>query len=97
MSIDVSSLAPAFAAGLALGAAYAGLLWLSVRRFVHARGAGLGLVAGSAMRIALVLGGFYLVIDGRWERLAACFAGFLLVRIAATRRAGADAAPAPGS
>lgn len=81
---------------MALGAAYAALLWLSVRRFVHARRPALGLVAGSAMRIALVLGGFYLVMDGQWERLAACFAGFLLVRVAATRWAGPDAAPRPG-
>ena len=86
----------AFVTGLVLGGVYAVALWLSVRRLAHAGRPLVWLLSGSALRIGLLLGAFYLVMDGRWERLLACFAGFLVVRIAATRWASAEAAPGPG-
>lgn len=89
MNIDPAGLAAAFLAGMALGAAYVAALWLAVRRLLGTRRPGLWLLAGSALRLGLLMGGFYLVMDGRWERLVACLAGFLVVRVAATRWAGA--------
>jgi F1F0 ATPase subunit 2 len=37
------------------------------------------------VRTGVTLGGFYLIGDGRWERLAACLLGFGVARMAATR------------
>lgn len=96
MSADTASLAGAFLAGVVLGALYAATLWAAVRRLARLRQPALALVAGSVLRIGLLLGAFYLVMDGRWERLLACFAGFLVVRLAAIRWASADAAPRSG-
>lgn len=97
MSVDAISVAVAFCAGIALGGAYAAALWASVRRVARARQPLLWLLGGSALRLALLLGGFYLVMDGRWERLVACFAGFLVVRVAATAWAGGGPAPGQGA
>lgn len=85
----------AFAAGLGLGLIYFGGLWLTVRKLPAARQPGL-LAAGSlAGRMAVCLFGFYLVMDGRWERLLSCLAGFVLIRISLVRRLpGQKPAPA---
>jgi F1F0 ATPase subunit 2 len=39
-------------------------------------------------RLAVVFFGFYYGTGGRWERLIACLAGFLVVRIVVVRRWG---------
>lgn len=96
MSVDMVSLAAAFVAGIVLGALYVAALWAAVSRLTRLHQPALALVAGSVLRIGLLLGAFYLVMDGRWERLFACFAGFLVVRIATIRWASADAAPRSG-
>ena len=31
--------------------------------------------------LAVVVVGFYFVMDGRWERMLACLAGFIMVRL----------------
>ena len=85
MTVDAASLALAFLAGMALGSAYMALLWDSVRRLGRARRPALALVGGALLRIAALMGLFYLVMDGQWERLVACLAGFVLVRVAVTR------------
>ncbi|MHC4660755.1 MAG: N-ATPase subunit AtpR [Planctomycetota bacterium] len=70
----------AFGAGLALGAFYFGLLWLTVRKIGTAKNpAGLMLVS-FVLRLGAVLAGFYFVMDGRWERLVACLIGFIIMR-----------------
>ncbi len=45
-----------------------------------------------ALRMALVLAGFYLVMQGQWERLAVAMVGFLLVREILLRRLGKTSA-----
>jgi F1F0 ATPase subunit 2 len=40
------------------------------------------------VRLLVTLCGMYLVMDGKWERLLACLAGFLLMRIVLTRLLG---------
>jgi hypothetical protein len=41
-----------------------------------------------AARLALVLTGFYFIMDHRWERIAAALAGFIIMRAILTRLLG---------
>jgi F1F0 ATPase subunit 2 len=85
MTADPASLVLAFLAGMAFGGAYMAALWSSVRRLGRARTPALALLGGAVLRLALVMAAFYLVMDGSWERLLACLAGFVVVRVAVTR------------
>lgn len=76
----------ALAIGAVLGAFYFGGLWITVRRVAAAPQPEFLLFASYLLRVGVVLLGFYLVMDGRWERLAACIAGFLLARTLVVRR-----------
>ena len=68
------------AAGAGLGLFYFGGLWLTVRRLADSRRPAL-LFAGSFVgRMTLTLLGFYLVMDGHWERILACLVSFIMVR-----------------
>ena len=70
----------AFSAGMALGALHFTGLWLTVRRLPDA-GAPLGLLLASFLaRTAAAAAGLALVMDGRWERLVAALAGFIVTR-----------------
>jgi len=40
--------------------------------------------------MAATLGGFYLLMNGRWERAIACMLGFLVVRFVLTATLGPD-------
>jgi F1F0 ATPase subunit 2 len=94
--LTMDGLLVAFVAGLLMGSAYLLALWLSVRRLCRGARPALWLVGSAVLRLATLLAGFYLVMDGQWQRLAACLAGFLLLRVpvttwlgsAPTRRAG---------
>lgn len=77
---DLPLLAPALAAGIGLGIFYFCGLWLTVRKLPTARRP-LVLSLGSFLaRLAVVLVGFYFVMDGRWDRLVVCLLGFIGVR-----------------
>lgn len=67
--------------GAALGAAYLAALWINVRQVTRARHPGVVLAIGTAARITFLLGAFYLVTGGHWQRLVACLLGFLLARL----------------
>lgn len=88
MDVGVPELAVAFAAGLLLGAAYCAMLWYVVRRLTSAQRPGLWLIGTAVPRIAVPLAGFYWVMDGSWERLLACLAGFVVARLVIQRRVG---------
>ena len=77
-------LALACAAGSGLGAFFFLGLWWTVRRGMGSRWAPLVFLGSLLVRLAVVLGGFYVVSAGRWERLLACLVGFALARFAAT-------------
>ena len=66
--------------GVLLGGFYFGGLWLTVRRLPDSATAGLWLLGSFVLRTAVVLFGFFVVSDGRWERIVACLVGFLLAR-----------------
>lgn len=68
------------AAGAGLGFFYFGGLWLTVRRLPGARRPTLLFVASFVGRTALTLLGFYLIMDGSWDRMLACLLGFIVAR-----------------
>ena len=67
-------------AGLVLGLVYFGGLWLTVRGVTTTRRPVLLFAASFIGRTALVVAGMYLVMDGSWQRMLACLAGFVIVR-----------------
>ena len=78
----------AFAAGLVLGGFYFIALWQTVRR-LPATGSPVRLMLGSlVLRMALLSAGFYFVMGGHWERLAAAMLGFIVIRKILTYRLG---------
>lgn len=91
MSASLATYAAAVAAGAALGALYLALLWASVRALVGPRSglafAGLAL-ARAALVIAALVGAIRLGV-GTGELLAA-LAGFIALRVLATRFARAS-------
>ena len=70
----------ALIAGVALGGFYFGSLWWVLRQVASLRHPELLLLASFIVRTAITLTGFYLVMEGHWERIAACMVGFLLAR-----------------
>lgn len=80
-----SDFAPALAAGLCLGTFFFGGLWWTTRRALASSHSAAWFMGSFVVRTGVTLGGFYLVGDGRWERLAVCLLGFIMARMAATR------------
>jgi len=72
-------------AGLLLGTIFFGGLFLTVRKGVSSERPALWFFGSLVARMSIALGGFYLVSDGRWERLVLCLLGFVLARIVVTR------------
>jgi F1F0 ATPase subunit 2 len=86
MTLQVLPLAAAFIAGLALGLVYFGGLWLTVRQLAAGRWPVPAAFASLALRTAAAIAGFWYVMDGSWQRLLACLAGFMLVRLVMVSR-----------
>ena len=76
----------AFVAGIVVGLFYFGGLWLTVQRLPQTRRPAVLSLVSLFIRLGLTLAVFYLVMAGRWERLLACLAGFLLMRLVLVRR-----------
>jgi F1F0 ATPase subunit 2 len=86
--MTMSDAAPAILsalAGAALGAVFFIGLWWTVRQLLTASQPALLMLASMLGRTGLVLGGFYLVADGSWQRLLFCLAGFVVARMVVTR------------
>jgi F1F0 ATPase subunit 2 len=66
---------------MGLGLFYFGGLWLTVRQLPTCRWPAPLLLGSFVGRTAVVLVGFYVVMRGRWERVLACLAGFIMVRL----------------
>lgn len=84
--MNTASIIAALAIGTLLGAFYFGGLWFTVSRLANAQQPALLFFVSFLVRTGGVLLGFYFVADGRWERLVACMAGFLLARSLLVRR-----------
>jgi len=81
------------AAGIALGSICFGGLWLTVKRLNDVTHPWLLMAGSAALRLLIVLGGFWAVgiatsPTGQWQRLAGCLAGFVLARILIIRTVG---------
>jgi len=74
------------ASGLGIGIIYFGGLWWTVRRLPSTRRPGLLTFVSLGARIFVGLLGFYVIMQGRWERLLLCLLGFTLIRILMVRR-----------
>lgn len=80
------SLFGVFVGGLVCGGLYFGGLWWTVRKLTRSERPGLILFVSFLLRVALLLGAFYLLMAGRLERLVALLVGFLLARLVLRRR-----------
>jgi len=81
---DTLMLALAGLAGVALGAIFFGGLWWTIRRGMASTQPALWFVGSLLLRTGVVLGGFYFVGRGHWERLLMCLLGFVAARVIAT-------------
>jgi F1F0 ATPase subunit 2 len=77
-----------FLTGIGLGGVYFAGLWETVRKLPDVEKPVRRIALSYALRMTLVLSGFYFVMQGEWERLAAAMVGFLLMRELLLRRLG---------
>lgn len=77
-----------FFIGIALGGVYFAGLWETVRKLPDVEKPVRRMALSFALRMALALSGFYFVMQGEWQRLAAAMVGFLLMREILLRRLG---------
>lgn len=87
-SAALSDIPVALATGTALGLFYFGGLWLTVNRLNKSSQPALLSLASFFVRTAVVLSGFYYVMEGRLVRLLVAMAGFLIVRVFLVRLIG---------
>ena len=78
--IDAPHLIIAFLAGLALGAFFSLNLWSSVKKMTDEQTPWHVLFVNFMLRMGVVAVGFYIVMNGHWERMMAALAGFVLMR-----------------
>lgn len=89
----VITLVLCFAAGAALGLLYFSALWKTVRKLSSSERPLRLLLVSFFARAALLAGGLYFVMNGRWERMAAAVAGIIVMRIILTRFWGPQKPP----
>ena len=77
----------ALLAGGALGAAFFGGLWWTVRKGLSFNRPALLFIGSLLLRSSIVLAGFYFVAAADWKKLLACLLGFILMRAVVTRMA----------
>lgn len=73
-------------AGGVLGTIFFGGLWWTVQKGLRAQNPARWFLFSLLLRMAITLGGFFLVAAGDWKRLLLCLLGFITVRIIVTRR-----------
>jgi F1F0 ATPase subunit 2 len=84
--LDPLALATAFFAGAALAGIYLAALWRSVRELAGAGRPAAILVRGALLRVVVVAGALGLAAQAGVGPFLACVAGFIVVRVAVTRR-----------
>lgn len=77
-----------FVLGGLIGWVYFSGLWETVRRLPEAKNPQGLMMMSFAARTLFALGGFFILMDGQWERTAASIAGFLIVKTILVRRFG---------
>jgi F1F0 ATPase subunit 2 len=86
--MDVPHLIIAFLTGMALGVFFSLNLWSSVKKMTDEKTHWHELFVNFILRMGVVSAGFYIVMDGHWERILAALAGFVLMREILLRRLG---------
>jgi F1F0 ATPase subunit 2 len=86
---EVVHLILAVIAGGLLGAFFFGGLWWTVNRSMVSGQPAFLILGSFVLRTAVAVGGFYLALQGGWQSLVACMAGFLVSRVVVTRVIGA--------
>jgi F1F0 ATPase subunit 2 len=81
--MSLPEMSVALLGGMLLGALYFFLLWLTIEFLQSRRQPWLAAVLSFWTRLGTAAAGFYFLAAGRLENLAACLAGFMLVRLAA--------------
>ena len=66
--------------GLVLGAIFFGGLWWTLRKGIASPRPALWFLGSMLVRMSIVLGGFYWVGGGQWQRMVACLIGFVSAR-----------------
>lgn len=74
--------------GVGLGLFFFGGLWWTVRRGIRSKHAAAWFTGSLLLRTGAALAGMYWCTAGRWEKLLACVAGFIVARLLVTRLAG---------
>ena len=83
--MTVISWSVAFVAGAALGCFFFGSFWITVRQ-LPTTGWPIRLIIGSYFgRMAIAFLGFYLIMQGDWQRAVAGLLGFLIARFVIVR------------
>jgi F1F0 ATPase subunit 2 len=77
-----------FALGGLIGWVYFSGLWETVKRLPEARNAHGLMIFSFAARTLFVLGGFFVLADGQWDRMTAALVGFYIVRVILVRSLG---------
>ena len=83
--VDPRFLAPAFVAGLLLGAIFFGGLWWTIRGGLTAAQPALWFLGSLLLRTGIAVGGFFLVAGTEWERWLTCLLGFIVARFVVHR------------
>jgi len=82
---NVLFLALALMAGLLLGTIFFGGLWWTVRKGISSKSPALWFLGSMLLRMGIVLGGFYFIGRGDWQRIIVCLLGFIIARIIVMR------------
>jgi F1F0 ATPase subunit 2 len=77
---SLSTLLIPFVLGGMIGWVYFSGLWETVRRLPEAKNPQGLMILSFAARTIFALGGFFILTDGQWERMAASVAGFFIVK-----------------
>jgi F1F0 ATPase subunit 2 len=77
---EALTLVLAWLAGGVLGVMFFAGLWWTVRKGASSKQPALWFVSSLLLRMTSALAGFYFTSGGHWERLLACFLGFVLAR-----------------
>ena len=91
--IDALHLLASLSAGTVLGILYFRGLWKTVLRLPDFRNPARSVSLSFAARAILVVTGFFLIMQGRTDRLAAALAGFLIARQILIHRLGKFSEP----
>ena len=88
MNIDINGFILTLALGGAVGLFHFGGLWFTIHRLTRVRSPEVEFVLSFFLRTGISVAAFFFISGGKWERILAALAGFLLARSVMVRRIG---------